>query len=85
MLSLSTVTFFTALVEPIVFRRRLAIARAGDRRVVVVGVALLLEVELRADALGLALGLGSALLAGDVRRAQWQARAPSRRAARPSG
>lgn len=62
-LSLSTVTFFTALVEPIVFRRRIAASELVIGSFVVVGAALLIQVELRTDVLGLALGLGSALLA----------------------
>jgi drug/metabolite transporter (DMT)-like permease len=51
-MSLSTITFFTALIEPLVFRRRIAVAAA-----------LLIQVELHATPFGLALGLGSALLA----------------------
>ena len=62
-LSLSTITFFTAVIEPVVFRRRVAIDELAIGGVVVAGVALLARVELHADPLGLALGLGSALLA----------------------
>lgn len=62
-LSLSTVTFFTALVEPLVFRRRIAPRELVIGTIVVVAAALLIQLELRAEPLGLALGLGSALLA----------------------
>jgi len=62
-LTLSTITFFTALLEPILFRRRVAVDELVIGAIVVAGVALLVRVELRADPLGLALGLGSALLA----------------------
>lgn len=62
-LSLSTVTFFTAIVEPIVFRRAAAVSELVIGAIVVAGAALLIQVELHADALGLALGLGSAVLA----------------------
>jgi drug/metabolite transporter (DMT)-like permease len=62
-LTLSTITFFTALIEPIVFRRRVAVDELAIGAVVVAGVALLVRVELHADPLGLALGLASALLA----------------------
>ena len=62
-LTLSTVAFFTALVEPIVFRRKIAVDEVVIGAVVVVGVSLLLQLELKADPLGLALGLASALLA----------------------
>jgi drug/metabolite transporter (DMT)-like permease len=63
-LSLSTVTFFTALIEPIVFRRRFAVSELAIGGIVVAGAALLMTIELRVTPLGLALGLGSALLAG---------------------
>ncbi|HEY4178028.1 MAG TPA: DMT family transporter [Kofleriaceae bacterium] len=62
-LTLSTVAFFTAIVEPIVFRRAVAVSELVIGAIVVGGVSLLLQLELRVDALGLALGLGSALLA----------------------
>ena len=62
-LTLSTITFFTALLEPILFRRRVAVDEVVIGAIVVAGVALLVRVELRAEPLGLALGLGSALLA----------------------
>lgn len=62
-LSLSTVTFFTALAEPLVFGRRVRASELTIGAVVVAGAALLMKVELRATPVGLALGLGSALLA----------------------
>ena len=62
-LSLSTATFFTAICEPIVFRRRVAAGELAIGAVVVVAASLLIQVELHATAFGLALGLGSALLA----------------------
>jgi drug/metabolite transporter (DMT)-like permease len=62
-LSLSTVTFFTALIEPVVFRRRVAVAELVIGTLVVVAAALLMQYELHATPTGLALGLGSALLA----------------------
>ncbi len=62
-LSLSTVTFFTALLEPLVFRRRVAASELVIGAIVVVAAALLIQLELQASPLGLALGLGSAVLA----------------------
>lgn len=61
-LTLSTMTFFTAVLEPIAFRRRAAIDELVIGAIVVLGVALLVQVELHADAAGLALGLASAFL-----------------------
>jgi len=63
-LSLSTVTFFTALIEPIVFKRKLAAAELVIGALVVVAAGILIHHELHATPAGLALGLGSALLAG---------------------
>lgn len=63
-LSLSTITFFTALIEPMVFRRRVAVAELVMGAIVVAAAALLIQVELHATPAGLALGLSSALLAG---------------------
>lgn len=60
-LCLSTITLFTALLEPLVFRRALAPVELLLGLVVMGGVALLVKVEAGADLLGLALGLGSAL------------------------
>jgi drug/metabolite transporter (DMT)-like permease len=62
-LSLSTGTFFTALFEPLVFRRRVAAEELAIGVVVVAAAALLIQYELHATPLGLALGLGSAVLA----------------------
>jgi drug/metabolite transporter (DMT)-like permease len=60
-LTLSTNTFFTALLEPVVRRRRIAGHEVMIGALVVVGVALLIRLELRAEPWGLALGFGSAL------------------------
>ncbi len=62
-LMLSTVTFFTALVEPLVFRRRVAVGELVLGAIVVVGAALLIRVELHAEAPGILLGLGAAVFA----------------------
>jgi drug/metabolite transporter (DMT)-like permease len=62
-LSLSTSTFFTALFEPLVFRRRVAAEELAIGAVVVGAAALLMQYELHATPTGLALGLGSAVLA----------------------
>ncbi|MDB4955750.1 MAG: family transporter [Myxococcales bacterium] len=61
-LSLSTIAFFTAVFEPIVFRRRVAASEIVIGAIVVVAAALLIQYELHADVVGLALGLGAALL-----------------------
>ncbi|MBV8761175.1 MAG: EamA family transporter [Deltaproteobacteria bacterium] len=61
--SLSTVTFFTALVEPIVFQRRVRAGELAIGALVVAAAALLMQVELHVTPAGFALGLGSALLA----------------------
>lgn len=60
-LCLSTVTFFTALFEPLVFKRRASPLELALGALVMGGVALLVKVETGTDALGLAMGLGSAL------------------------
>jgi drug/metabolite transporter (DMT)-like permease len=62
-LSLSTGTFFTAAIEPVVFRRRIDLGEIVIGAFVVVAATLLIQVELDADTLGLALGIGSAVLA----------------------
>lgn len=62
-LTLSTMAFFTALIEPLAFRRRIDGRELAIGVFVVGGVALLLQVELHPSRLGLALGLGSALFA----------------------
>lgn len=60
-LCLSTVPFFTALIEPRVFRRRPSVRELVVGFGVMMGVSLLVKVETTTDALGLAMGLGSAL------------------------
>jgi drug/metabolite transporter (DMT)-like permease len=62
-LTLSTSTFFTALFEPLVFRRRVAAEELVIGAIVVGAAALLLQYELKVTPAGLALGLGSAVLA----------------------
>lgn len=62
-LALSTITFFTSLIEPIVFRRRVIAAEVVIGAIVVGAAALIIQYELHASAMGLALSLGSALLA----------------------
>ena len=59
-LCLSSLTFFTALLEPVVFRRSLRIGELTVGFLVMVGVSLLVRLEAHADMLGLAMGLGSA-------------------------
>ncbi len=60
-LGLSSLTFFTALFEPLVFRRGLRLYELVLGGLVVVGVVVLLRFEAHAEPLGWALGLGSAL------------------------
>jgi len=60
-LCLSSSTFFTALLEPLVFRRRVVATELVMGAAVVVGVALIVRLETHANALGLGLGLGSSL------------------------
>lgn len=62
-ITLSTLTFWTSLIEPIAFRRRVAGIEVAIGATVVVGAGLLAKYELKADAFGLALGFSSALLA----------------------
>jgi drug/metabolite transporter (DMT)-like permease len=62
-LTLSTVTFFTALVEPAIFRRRFDAGELAIGAVVVAAASLLIQYELRAEPAGIVLGLVSALLA----------------------
>lgn len=62
-LSLSTVTFFTAVAEPIVMKRRVDVGELMIGAVVVGAASLLIQYELRVEPLGLVLGLGSAVLA----------------------
>lgn len=59
-LCLSTVTFFTALLEPLAFGRRASSLELALGALVMGGVSLLVKVETDTDALGLGLGLGSA-------------------------
>jgi drug/metabolite transporter (DMT)-like permease len=59
--TLSTIAFFTAIVEPIVFRRRLDIRELAIGAVIVVGATLLVQQELQPTSFGLLLGFGSAL------------------------
>jgi drug/metabolite transporter (DMT)-like permease len=63
-IALSTVAFFTALIEPIVFKRRVAASELVIGAFVVAASAFLSQYELRVSPLGLVLGYGSALLAG---------------------
>ena len=60
-LCLSTTTFFTALIEPLVFKRRADVRELLVGFGVMLGVSFLVKLETHADSLGLAMGLGSAL------------------------
>lgn len=60
-LTLSTLTFFTAILEPIVFKRRVSVPEVVIGFGVMLGVSVLIKVETQTDTLGLALGLFSAL------------------------
>jgi drug/metabolite transporter (DMT)-like permease len=60
-ITLSTLAFFTALLEPIAFRRRVAFDELAIGAIVVVGVGLLVQLEAHPDPLGVALGFASAL------------------------
>ncbi len=60
-LCLSTITFFTALMEPVVFRRKVNVGELVIGAAVVLGVALLVRFETQTTAVGLAMGLGSSL------------------------
>lgn len=59
-LCLSTITFFTALLEPLFFRRRVRRHELVLGALVSLGVVLLLRFEAKADLTGYAMGLGSA-------------------------
>lgn len=59
-LCLSTITFFTALLEPLVFRRRPQLSELGLGFGVMLGVSFLVKVETNTDFTGLMMGLGSA-------------------------
>lgn len=60
-LCLSTITFFTALLEPLVFKRRPRTSELLIGFGVMVGVSFLVRVETNTDLTGLLMGLGSAL------------------------
>ncbi len=60
-LCLSTTTFFTALMEPLVFKRRFDAVEVLVGFGVMMGVSFLVKVETHTDEVGLAMGLGSAL------------------------
>lgn len=60
-LCLSTITFFTALLEPLVFKRRAVASELWIGFGVMIGVSFLVKVETDTDFLGLAMGMGSAL------------------------
>jgi drug/metabolite transporter (DMT)-like permease len=60
-LCLSTITFFTALFEPLVFKRKLSVSELVLGFGVMLGVSVLVKVETNTDAVGLAMGMGSAL------------------------
>jgi len=60
-LCLSTITFFTAVLEPVVFRRRASSSELLIGFGVMLGVGFLVKVETNTDFVGLAMGLGSAL------------------------
>lgn len=62
-LTLSTITFFTALIEPLLFKRRVDVRELVIGAVVVGGAALLLKVEVHAAPLGIMLGLAASLFA----------------------
>jgi drug/metabolite transporter (DMT)-like permease len=62
-LCLAAVTFFTALIEPIVFRRRVAASELVIGVLVIGGIGLITTLEVEVDALGVTLGLASALFA----------------------
>jgi drug/metabolite transporter (DMT)-like permease len=63
-LTLSTIAFFTALIEPIVFKRRVVVGELAIGALVVAASVVLSQYELRVSALGLVLGYGAAFLAG---------------------
>lgn len=60
-LCLSSLGFFTALLEPLIFKRPVRRYELVLGLGVVLGVALLVQLEAKTDALGMALGLGSSL------------------------
>ena len=60
-LCLSTITFFTSLLEPLVFKRRAVLSELLIGFGVMLGVGFLVKVETNTDFTGLLMGLGSAL------------------------
>ena len=60
-LCLSTITFFTALFEPVVFKRRAVMSEVLIGFGVMLGVGFLVKVETNTDFTGLMMGMGSAL------------------------
>ena len=60
-LCLSTLTFFTAILEPIIFKRRAVLSELLIGFGVMIGVSFLVKVETNTDLTGLLMGLGSAL------------------------
>lgn len=60
-LCLSTITFFTALLEPLVFKRRAVVSELLIGFGVMIGVGFLVKVETNTDFMGLMMGMGSAL------------------------
>jgi drug/metabolite transporter (DMT)-like permease len=60
-LCLSTITFFTALLEPVVFKRRAVMSELLIGFGVMIGVGFLVKVETNTDFTGLLMGMGSAL------------------------
>jgi len=62
-LCLASVTFFTALIEPLVFKRRLAASELVLGTLVIAGVGLITTLEGKADPLGIVLGIASAVFA----------------------
>jgi drug/metabolite transporter (DMT)-like permease len=62
-LCLSSGTFFTALLEPLLFKRAVTGAELVIGLFVMVGIGLLVRVEAGADGVGLAMGVGSSFFA----------------------
>ena len=60
-LCLSTIAFFTALIQPLVFKTLPTAIEIAIGLCVTLGVALIVQLETTIDALGLALGFGSAV------------------------
>lgn len=62
-LCLASVTFFTALIEPFVFKRRIAMSELLIGSLVIAGVYLITTLEGNSSSLGIALGIASAVFA----------------------